>query len=411
VEVAARSDDRPLRGLRVLDLSRVIAGPHCTRMLSDLGADVIKLEPPEGDQTRAAGKLGGVSSSGFIQLNVGKRLISVDLAREAGRDLVRRLCAEVDVLIENFRPGVMDAWKLDFGSLQQSCPRLIYVSISGYGQKNSWRHRRAYAPYVHAEAGYLHTVSKLKSGPIEHDPMSIADFAAAKDAAVAVLAAVIHRERTGRGQHIDVSLAHSILFQNEFVSALLSPTARPPRSGSTPQTIFTTSDGHSFSCGNPVSSQVFAKICSAFGCMELTTDERFLDSGRRRDRRAELIGELQAALLQRGTAEEVGVLLEAEGLVVGRVRTVADAVQAPWAVERRAVLDFSDESGAPVRIPSAPWRFSEVDVTSVPRPLGPGTDNRDVLVELLRMSDAEIEALQADGTLRSSIEATLPEAE
>lgn len=395
------SADRPLAGLRILDLTRVIAGPHSTRMLSDLGAEVIKLEPPDGDQTRGAAALGRTSATGFVQLNVGKRLISVDLAQPAGRTLVRRLAAEVDVLMENFRPGVMQSWGLDHETLAADLPRLIYVSISGYGQTGAWRHRRAYAPFVHAEAGYLATIAGLRRADVEHDPMSTADLAAAKDATIALLAALRHRDRTGRGQHIDISLAHSILFMNEFASSLLTSNTAAPKSGSTPQTVFTTSDGDSFSAGNPVSGQVFAPLCQAFGCPELVADPRFADSGARRDRRSEVIAELQQALLQRGGTEEVEQALRDEGLTVGRVRTVADVPSTEWAGERRAVVTVYDPGGSEVVVPRAPWTFS--GATSGPASDHTGTigaDNESVLRELLAATPEDIERLYADGVLR-----------
>jgi crotonobetainyl-CoA:carnitine CoA-transferase CaiB-like acyl-CoA transferase len=395
----AVSDDRPLAGVRVLDLTRVVAGPHCTRMLAELGADVIKLEPPGGDQTRA-GRDGQVPSPpGFVQLNLGKRLIAVDLAQPAGRDMVRRLAGAVDVLIENFRPGVMAAWGLDHESLAPEHPRLIYVSISGYGQRGEWRQRRAYAPFVHGEAGYLDTAAALRADAVEHDPMSIADLAAAKDATIALLAAVIQRDRTGRGQHIDISLAHSILFLNEFASALLTPGTKPPKSGSTAQVIFTTSDGHRFSAGNPVSGQVFATLCRSFGCPELIDDERFGDTGRRRERRAELLRELQDALARQGGIDEVEAVLDAAGLAVGRIRAVVDVPATAWAADRAAVVTAEVDGGAAVTLPSAPWRMSAAPLGPAP-PMHPfGADNDDVLADLLGLDDEAIATLRADGVL------------
>jgi crotonobetainyl-CoA:carnitine CoA-transferase CaiB-like acyl-CoA transferase len=402
----AVTDERPLAGIRVLDLTRVVAGPHCTRMLAELGADVIKLEPPGGDQTRA-GRDGEVPSPpGFVQLNLGKRLIAVDLAQPAGRDLVRRLAGVVDVLIENFRPGVMAAWGLDHVSLAAEHPRLIYVSISGYGQRGEWRERRAYAPFVHGEAGYLDTAAALRAAAVEHDPMSIADLAAAKDATIALLAALVQRGRTGRGQHVDISLAHSILFLNEFASALLTPGTKAPKSGSTPQAIFTTSDGHRFSAGNPVSGQVFATLCRSFGCPELIEDDRFLDTGRRRERRAELLGELQQALLRQGGIDEVEAVLDAAGLAVGRIRAVVDVPATAWAAERGAVVTADVDGGPSVTLPSAPWRMSAAPPGPPPTMLPFGAANDDVLVELLGLDDEAIAALRAEGVLLGAPAAT-----
>jgi crotonobetainyl-CoA:carnitine CoA-transferase CaiB-like acyl-CoA transferase len=399
-EGSAGGADRPLDGIRVLDLTRVVAGPHCTRMLGELGADVIKLEPPAGDQTRAGRGGGHPSPSGFVQLNKGKRLIAVDLAQEEGRDLVRRLAGAVDVLIENFRPGVMEAWGLDYASLAPDHPTLVYVSISGYGQTGEWRERRAYAPFVHGEAGYLDTAALLRSADVEHDPMSIADLAAAKDATISLLAALLQRGRTGKGQHIDISLAHSILYLNEFAAGLLND-AKPPRSGSTAQVLFTTSDGETFSAGNPISSEVFATLCRSFGCPELIDDERFIDSGARRQRRAEVIGELQAALLRLGGIDEIEAVLDDAGLAVGRIRRVVDVPATPWVVERGAVVTAHVDGGADVTLPSAPWRFSGA-VDQSPHELGSfGADNAAVLAELLGLDDATIDGLVERGVLRT----------
>lgn len=392
----------PLDGIRVLDLSRVVAGPYCTRMLASLGAEIIKLEPPAGDMTRGRPEPGKGSAPGFVQLNTGKRLISIDFGSDEGTDLVRRLAGRVDVLIENFRPGVMEAWGLDQASLTAENPRLVYVSISGYGQTGEWRHRRAYAPFVHAEAGHLATNAQLRKAPIEHIPESTADLAAAKDATIAILAALHQRERTGRGQAIDVSLAHAILFMNEFAGAALTEGAPPPKSGSTPQTIFTSSDGHAFSAGNPVSSQVFSKLCRAFGCLELVDDERFVDSGSRRGRRAEVIAELQSALNDAGPFDEVLPLIEAEGLVVGRVRQMSELADLEWVRERDALVTLADENGSPVVVPSPPWILSDAE-SGGGEPIGPiGRDNDRVLQDLLDLGDEDVAALHKRGVLKRS---------
>jgi CoA:oxalate CoA-transferase len=395
----------PLAGLRVLDLTRVIAGPHCTRMLADLGAEIIKLEPPEGDPTRPKGKLGLSGAAGFVQLNAGKRFISIDLSREEGRDVVRSLIGEVDVLIENFRPGVMAAWKLDYDSIVASHPALIYVSISGYGQGGAWATRRAYAPFVHGEAGYLDTAARLRQAEVAHDPMSIADVAAAKDATIALLSAVIRRQRTQLGEHIDISLAHSILYFNEFAAALLTGSSKP-RSGSTPQAIFETADGQHFSAGNPVSSQVFATLCQVFGCPELIDDPRFVDSAHRRERRTEVIELMQAALERLGPADEVEEALAAAGLAIGRIRTIEGVPDTPWAAERRAVTTVQTGGAHGTSVPSAPWvmrswRQPDPGIRRL------GADNAAVLGDVLHMTDTAISDLLTRGVLHEDSPAEL----
>jgi crotonobetainyl-CoA:carnitine CoA-transferase CaiB-like acyl-CoA transferase len=365
-------------------------------LLAELGADVIKLEPPGGDQARQGISLG---SPGFTQLNVGKRAISVDFDVPESKDLVRRLIGVVDVVIENFRPGVMAAWGLDYASLAADYPSLIYLSISGYGQRGSWRHRRAYAPFVHAETGYLHTVAQLRQAPLEHDPMSVADLAAGKDATIAVLAALVERQRSGNGGYIDMSLAHSILFFNEFATALLNPKGRPPRSGSSPQTIFVTADGQGFSAGNPVSRQVFAPLCRALGCPGLIDDARFVDSGARRARRAELIAALQDAVARRGTIDEIQEAINAEGLVIGRVRPITDVVETEWVAERGALMSVSNEAGEEVLIPSAPWTSSPTERRAGLGVGRIGANNTEVLGQLLGLSESDISGLEERGVL------------
>lgn len=387
-----------LTGTRVLDLTRVVAGPHCTRLLADLGADVIKLEPPTGDQVRARGTR-GTSSPLFVQLNSGKRMISVDLGVAESRRLVRRLIDHVDVVVENFRPGVMAEWQLDYASLASDMPGLIYVSISGYGQGGSWQNRRAYAPFVHAETGYLDTIAELRRAPLEHDPASVADLASAKDATIAVLAALLERERTGKGQFIDIALAHSMLYWNEFASAFLNPGRRRPKSGSTPQTIFVSADGHGFSAGNPVSGQVFASICRAFNCPELILDDRFVDSAGRRERRQELIEILQAAVERRGAIDDIEAGLEAEGLAVGRVRKLTDIPDAQWAIDRGAIISAHNEAGDPIHIPSSPWISSAAQMPLIRGVGRVGADNGAVLEDLLGLSPEEIASLTWQGVL------------
>ena len=301
---------------------------------------------PVGDQTGRGRGASRPSPPGFVQLNLGKRLIAVDLGQAEGSDLVRRLAGAVDVLIENFRPGVMEAWGLDYASLAAEHPALIYVSISGYGQTGDVARAAGLRPVRPRRGRATSTRPRsCESAAVEHDPMSIADLAAAKDATIALLAALVQRGRTGRGQHIDISLAHSILFLNEFASTLLTPGHRPPKSGSTPQAIFTTSDGGRFSAGNPVSGQVFATLCRSFGCPELIDDPRFIDSGGRRQRRAELLAELQAGLLELGGIDEVEAVLNAAGLAVGRIRGVVDVPATAWAVERGAIVTADVDGG------------------------------------------------------------------
>ena len=182
---------RPLEGIRVLDFTRVLSGPHCTRMLSDLGADVIKVEPPEGDLTRFAFPRVGSMSTYFAQQNIGKKNISMDLKKPEAVEIIKKLVAECDVLVENYRGGVMDKLGLGYSVLSEVNPRLIYAAISGYGNTGPWSHRRAYATVVNAETGMTGLQARARGGQATNDPHSHADVYTGMETAAAVLAAPV----------------------------------------------------------------------------------------------------------------------------------------------------------------------------------------------------------------------------
>ena len=196
--------NRPLEGVRVLDFTRVLSGPHATRMLADLGAEVIKVEPPMGDLTRFATPRINSQSSYFTQQNVGKKNISLDMTKPEAVEILKQLIARCDVVIENFRPGVMKKMGLDYEALRSSNPRLIYASISGYGATGPWVTRRAYAPVVNAETGITKFQGDVRGGQYANDPHSHGDVYTALEASAAVLAALYQREHTQCGQYIDV---------------------------------------------------------------------------------------------------------------------------------------------------------------------------------------------------------------
>jgi len=199
--------DYPLSGLRVLDLSRVLSGPFAGRMLSDLGAEVVKVEPPEGDVTRHWGRVVGGVPGYYHQQNAGKRNICIDLRAEGAVQLVCDLVAQADILIENYRPDVMQRLGIGYDTLKAINPRLIMLSISGFGHQGSELRRPAYAPVVHAEIGLLHRHAKRSGAPYSDLPLSVADTNASLHGLVGLLAAVIMRQRTGLGQHIDIAMA------------------------------------------------------------------------------------------------------------------------------------------------------------------------------------------------------------
>src|ERR1700757_2736724 len=197
----------PLEETSVVDFSRVLAGPHCAKTLLDLGAEVIKIEPPGGDLSRKAFPKASGMSGYYAQHNAGKRNISIDLNVPGARDAIARLCDTADVIVENFRPGALGAFGLDYESVSARNPGVIYASISGYGQHGPWRSRMAYAPTVQAETGITATTTEhfRRAGELRSDSLSHADVYSGLHAAIAILACLTERERTGQGQYLDVA--------------------------------------------------------------------------------------------------------------------------------------------------------------------------------------------------------------
>jgi crotonobetainyl-CoA:carnitine CoA-transferase CaiB-like acyl-CoA transferase len=215
----------PLFGVRVIDFIRVLAGPHCTKALRDLGAEVIKIEPPVSDTGRSGQPHVGPMSLYFAQQNAGKRALSRDLNYPEAREIIRKPVIGADVVVENFRPGALDLFGLGFNDLLTVRPDLIMVSITGYGQTGSWRNRPAFAPTVQAESGFTEIIGRHYGDALtrtENDAYNHADVYTGLQGVIATLAALTHRERTGEGQHVDVAMVASMLSVNDRVSYELS---------------------------------------------------------------------------------------------------------------------------------------------------------------------------------------------
>ena len=202
--------DYPLQGLKVLDFSRVLAGPYATRLLSDLGADVIKVEPPEGDVTRHFGHKVGEQSGVYVQQNVGKRNIGIDLRAEGARELILKLAEKADVVLENFRPGIMDKYGIGWNDLSAVNPKLVMVSISGFGQEGPERTRAAYAPILHAETGMIERQASFNETPPADLSLSLADTYSSLHGLVGMFAALHQAAQTGKGQHVDIAMINVV---------------------------------------------------------------------------------------------------------------------------------------------------------------------------------------------------------
>ena len=299
----------PLAGLRVLDLSWVLAGPYCTMVLADLGADVVKCErPPWGDVARTTGPLIGGESGYFFSVNRGKRSVAVDLRREEGRDLFLRLVPQFDVLVENFRPGALERLGLGYERLAEAHPGLVYAAISGYGQDGPLRDRPALDVVVQGAGGVM-SITGEPDGPPVRPGLSLGDIAAGLFGAIGVLAALRERDRSGIGQLVDVSMldCQLAILENAFLRYHLTGEVPKPmgtrHSWAVPFQAFPTADGHlvlALAWGVP---NQWALLCSELGLVELIDDPRFAESAARSAHHAELEPLLGEAFRRRTTAE------------------------------------------------------------------------------------------------------------
>jgi CoA:oxalate CoA-transferase len=397
---------RPLEALRVLDFTRVLAGPHAARMLCDLGAEVIKIEPPEGDLTRFGQPRLNSLATYFIQQNVGKSNISLDFTHPRAVDIARRLADISDVVIENFRPGVMERLGLGYEELSARNPRLVYASISGYGATGPWVDRRAYAPVVNAETGLTKHQGDVRDGDYANDPFSHGDVYTGMEAAAGILAALLQRERTGRGQFLDISMAETLLYVNEHAHDQLwegevpADWIRSFQPADYP--VLTTRDGSIVVVsGHPASKTNFGWFCAAMGRSDLEADPRFVDVASRLRHLDELEEILQAWATTVANADEIERIFAEHHLATGRLRSVADVANTDWARQRGVIAEVSDRAGGVVRIPQSPWKFSDADVRIRGVPKYRGEDNAEILRRLLNLDEDTIAQLESDGVISS----------
>ena len=404
----SQQPQRPLQGLRILDFSRVLTGPHATRMLCDLGAEIIKIEPPDGDLTRFTNPRVNSLSTYFIQQNVGKKNISLDMSKSEAVDIVKKLVMHADILIENFRPGVMKKLGLDYASLSALNPKLIYASITGYGQTGPWVHRRAYAPVVGAESGLTNHHGMARGGQFANDPLSHADVYSAMETCAAVLAAVIQRHSTGRGQSIDIAMAQTMLYVNEHAHDALWDEPTPPEQirsfepGNYP--VLTAANGDKVVVsGHPGERGTFDLFFTAIGRTDLLTDPKFIDVPSRLANLEELQSILRAWALTIPDATAIEEALAKHKLASGKIRTTRELADTDWAAAREITVEVSNRGGGKVRIPNAPWKFSDATVTTAGSPKYRGEDNALVLGDLLGLSAEEVDALTESGVLQRRV--------
>lgn len=403
----------PLAGLRVIDLTRILAGPYCTMVLADLGADVVKIEPPGGDPSRGTGPfvpaLDGVESPDprgygtyFMSVNRGKRSMVVDLKQPAGRDLLLALIDGSDVLIENYRPGIMDSLGLGYETVKARNPRVIMVSVSGFGQTGPYRQRAALDIIVQSMGGMLSITGEEGGGPVRPG-VSMGDITAALFTSIGVLSAVVERERSGEGQHVDMSMLDC------QAAVLENPLMRFFATGDVPQRIGTrhpvvspvqalaTKDGYVAIATSDGSLGHWGTLCREIGQPDLADDPRFRTGWERTQHYAELAPILEEAMAKRTTAEWVDTLAP-QGVPAGPVQDVPQVAADPQLRARDMFVKLSHPGAGSVTFTNTPVKHSRTPggVRALPPDRGQHTD--ELLMEL-GLDGERIAELRASGAV------------
>ena len=404
----------PLSHVRVLDLSRVLAGPWAGQNLADLGAEVIKVERPKaGDDSRGYGPPWVKDRDGrdtsdsayFTCANRGKKSVTINLASEKGQALVRALAAKCDVLLENYKFGDLARYGLGYDDLKIVNPRLVYCSVTGFGQTGPFRERPGFDFMIQGMGGMMSVTGEPDGAPgggPQRAGVPVADIITGMYASIAVCAALAHRAETGAGQHLDLALLDSQIALLAYQNTNFFATGVPPRRignlhpNIVPYQPFRTKDGEVIvACGN---DNLYRKLCEAAGCGELASDSRFASNGKRVEHRAELTRLLQAIFERRSTREWVE-LLDAAGVPNGPINNVAQVYEEPQVKARGIRVEMDHPVAGKLPTVASPMRFSGTPLEyRLPPPLlGEHTD--EVLRGLLGKSDAEMATLRAEGVL------------
>ena len=385
-----------LSGVRVLDFTTTIAGPHCGRLLADLGADVVKIESPDGDMMRTRPPLRRGASTSYGQLNAGKKSLVLDLKQPAAVEVVKRLARRADVLVENFRPGVMQRLGLDWAVLAKIHPALVYCAISGYGQTGPSAGLPAYAPVIHAASGYDVAHLSYQDGRTKPDNngIFIADVLSGTYAFGAILAALHHRDRTGQGQLVDVSMLESMLTMT--LSEMQRAQFPMPLPGRPMFGPIETSDGYIMLA--VASERTFADLARAAGREDWLADPRFAVYADRRRNWHLFVEELEQ-WSRRLTTGQCQAAFDRFGVPCSRYRTVEEAMADPQLEHRRAFGEVQDAGGT-FRALNPPFRFSDAPAAVRSHVAALGEDSGAILAEA-GYSQREIEDLRKSGVIGS----------
>jgi formyl-CoA transferase len=393
---------QPLQNIRVLDLSRVLAGPYCTMVLGDLGAEVIKVEPPEGDETRGWGPpFAGGESAYYLCVNRNKRGMVVDLKTEAGRSILRELALQSDVLVENFRPGTLKKFGLDFETLHEIHPRLVYCSISGFGQTGTLRDKPGYDFMIQAMGGIMGITGEPEGEPMKVG-VAVADLFAGQNAVISILAALQARMITGKGQHIDIALFDSQLgWLANVASNFLISGRNPKRYGNAhanivPYQSFQAGDGwFVVAVGN---DKQFEALCRVINLPELSSNAKFATNSARVENREVLISMLKP-IFMKNTVDEWLILI-GEKFPCGPINTFDQVFSMPHVQEREMVVEMEHPTIGALPLVGSPLKMGGTPVAyRLPPPLM-GEHTKEILTSLLGFSDEKVVALAESGCIK-----------
>jgi crotonobetainyl-CoA:carnitine CoA-transferase CaiB-like acyl-CoA transferase len=397
----AKQDRGPLSRVRVLDLTQFLSGPYASQILGDLGAEVIKVESPDGDMTRRLPPhFVGTESAYYLSVNRNKRSLAIDLKSEAGRALVRDLALTCDIVLENFRPGILKRLGLSYEDIAARKPAIVWCSISGFGQDGPYRDRPAYDMIVQAMSGGM-SLTGEPDGPPVRSGIPLGDLAAGMYGVIGILAALADCRATGRGRLVDVGMLDCQVAMLSYQAAYhLASGEIPDRQGRGHDSIPTY---RAFTCGDGAdivitanTERMWANLCRVLGRDELIEDGRFLTNERRYDNRVALWEILEAAFAAKPAATWVDDLLAAE-VPAAAVNTLDRSLGDPQIAHRNMVLNLTGPAGEQLRVAGNPIKFAgEAEVTHrYPPQLG--ADNRSVLEAVLGLSDERIDMLERSG--------------
>ncbi len=384
----------PLGGLKVLDFSRVVAGPYATRMLSDLGAEVLKVEPPEGDVTRKLAKRESGVSGNYLQLNIGKQNICLDLKAEGAPELVRKLAAEADIVVENFRPGIMDKFGIGWDDLSKVNPRLVMLSISGYGQNGPEREKAAYAPVLHAETGLIARQAQMSGGHPTDIQFAMADSYSSLHGIVAILSALRTLDQTGEGQHIDLAMLNVLHSADDYAHFSLDDIWPKP-----PETLVWEA---------PEDRQILIVGDMKWLWIMFSTKDGLADptpQGADINTKVRLRHEAMEQHIQsHDSFDALTATLDRLNLAWGEVHPFGpDVYEQPSIKSLGTIVDVTDDAGNARRTVQSPYRFSKSKsgIDSNAKTAKRGEHNVTALQNWLGLTDEEISHLSDTKALRS----------